>query len=324
MFKIFSNCKYIDKSPISKKKNVICFIFLAIMSISAQGQALSSVFLEYIDRYKDIAIRHSQQYGIPAAITLAQGLLESGAGRSKLAKESNNHFGIKCHNWEGERTYMGAQTAYNCYRKYNSPEEGYEDHAQFLLRDRYKPLHSLPVTDYKGWAHGLKACGYAENPAYASKLIRLIETYQLYNYDIGQPVLARTKSNDEAKENAENESMKPAFMAHDIHRKWSKYYVVAKKGDTYDAIAAEFNKKKREILDYNDISDRNATPVEGERIWIEKKYDRHPVVEFYVAKKGDTLHAIGQEFGMRSKWLLKLNYMKPGEEVITGQKIFFR
>ena len=180
------------------------------------------------------------------------------------------------------------------------------------------------MSDYKGWAYGLKACGYAEDPGYAPKLIRLIETYQLYLYDTGQPKAAPSPQQLPAEENVEKSAMKPAFMAHNIHRKWGKYYVVAKKGDTYDAIAAEFNKKKKDILSFNDITVSNALPKEGEKVWIEKKYDRHPEVAFYVAKKGESLHEIAQNFGMQLKWLLKLNAMKPGEAVITGQKIFFK
>lgn len=332
MFKIFSYCKYIDNFSIGNLKKWICVIFLSITGVTASAQRLSSVFLEYIDKYKHIAIRHCQEYGIPASITLAQGLLESGAGRSALATGSNNHFGIKCHSWEGERTYVGAATAYNCYRKYESAEQGYEDHAQFLLGSRYQRLFKLPVTDYKGWARGLKACGYAENPAYADKLIRLIETYELYQYDTGQPVMAKPKEEKKADpveekyeaEISQKEAMKRAFMAHDVHRKWKLYFVVAKKGDTYESIALEFNKKTKEILDFNDITDKSAQPREGERIWVVKKYNQHPEVEFYVAKKGETLHSISQEFGMSLKALQRLNRMKQNEEVITGQKIFFR
>ena len=324
MFKIISHCKYIDKSAKSNKKFVFWCFFLAFSAFNAHSQALSSTFLQYIECYKHIAIRHCQQYGIPASITLAQGLLESGAGRSKLAQESNNHFGIKCYGWDGERTYKGAEIDYNCYRKYETPEEGFEDHAKFLKRERYNRLYSLPVSDYKGWAYGLKACGYAEDPGYAPKLIRLIETYQLYLYDTGQPIAAPSPQQLPAEENVEKSAMKPAFMAHNIHRKWGKYYVVAKKGDTYDAIAAEFSKKKKDILAFNDITMSNALPKEGEKVWIEKKYDRHPEVAFYVAKKGESLHEIAQNFGMQLKWLHKLNAMKPGEAVITGQKIFFK
>lgn len=228
---------------------------------------------------------------------------------------------------------MGAASAYNCYRKYDSPEDGYEDHAKFLQGSRYQRLFDIPVSDYKGWARGLKACGYAENPAYADKLIRLIETYELFQYDLNQPVMAKAKEESAAtaeaeqtydEEQAYKKAYDKAFMEHVIHRKWDKYFVVAKHGDTYESIALEFSKKLKDILDYNDITDRNARPREGERIWVEKKFDRHPSVKFYVAKKGETLHSISQEYGVRMKSLLKFNAMKPNEELITGQKIFFQ
>ncbi len=126
-----------------------------------------------------------QQHRIPASITLAQGLLESGAGKSKLAVEANNHFGIKCHNnWNGETIRIDDDEKNECFRKYPSPEMSYEDHSQFLItRNRYASLFELETTDYKGWAHGLKAAGYATNPKYAPQLIKLIEDYKLHQYD---------------------------------------------------------------------------------------------------------------------------------------------
>lgn len=146
--------------------------------------AQSSVYLEYIDKYKSIAIEHQKKYGIPASITLAQGLLESNAGNSRLASKANNHFGIKCGNdWRGRKIRHNDDKKRECFRRYKRAKDSYEDHAKFLMRKRYAPLFKLDITDYKGWARTLKSCGYATDPKYPEKLINIIEKYKLYKYD---------------------------------------------------------------------------------------------------------------------------------------------
>ena len=166
-----------------------------LASSQAAAQAKSAAYLEYIERYHRIAIMHQQQYGIPASITLAQGLLESRAGRSRLAVQGNNHFGIKCHGkrWNGGKIYADDDAPDECFRSYHSADDSFEDHARFLKQRRYAPLFELKVTDYKGWARTLRKCGYATDKRYADKLIDIIETYELYRYDTGQPVIAKPK-----------------------------------------------------------------------------------------------------------------------------------
>ena len=139
----------------------------------------------YIKQYAPMAIEQMQKYKIPASITLAQGLLESGAGRSELALKSNNHFGIKCHDsWRGKKTYHDDDAKGECFRVYKSVADSYEDHSQFLSgRTRYASLFKLQITDYKAWARGLKKAGYATDPSYANRLISIIEDYELYKYD---------------------------------------------------------------------------------------------------------------------------------------------
>lgn len=136
-------------------------IFLFYRRVFVSAQTKNPIYLDYINKYKDIAIDHQKRYKIPASITLAQGLLESAAGTSELARKSNNHFGIKCHNsWEGKRVYHDDDEKGECFRKYRNPKESYEDHALFLTKSsRYEKLFKLDITDYKGWAHGLKRCG---------------------------------------------------------------------------------------------------------------------------------------------------------------------
>lgn len=162
-----------------KQKALICSILMLFVAFFAHSQALSARYLEYIERYKAIALEHQRDYGVPAAITLAQGLLESNAGQSYLARRGNNHFGIKCYSWKGPVVEYDDTLKHNCYRNYGCPEDSFLDHAKFLKGKRYSSLYDLDVSDYQGWAIGLRACGYAEDPDYARKLISIIEQYEL-------------------------------------------------------------------------------------------------------------------------------------------------
>ena len=163
----------------NKQETVFCSFLLLLVALLAQGQALNARYLEYIDRYKAIALEHQRDFGVPAAITLAQGLLESNAGQSYLARRGNNHFGIKCYSWKGPVVEYDDTLKHNCYRNYGCAEDSFLDHAKFLKGKRYSTLYDLDIADYKGWAKGLRDCGYAEDPAYPQKLIRLIEQYEL-------------------------------------------------------------------------------------------------------------------------------------------------
>ena len=154
-----------------------CILLLSLLlSLHLQAQMRwNSVYQSYIDQYKNLAIEEMLRYNIPASITLAQGLFESGAGRSELSIKGNNHFGIKCHNWTGPTVYHNDDAANECFRSYDNALQSYEDHSRFLKQNgRYSSLFQLDRTDYKGWARGLKAAGYATNPRYADKLIELI------------------------------------------------------------------------------------------------------------------------------------------------------
>lgn len=172
-------CKVIDNFSIRKKKTVICAVLTLVFTLTTAAQTTRERFNAYIDTYKDLAIEQCRTHGVPASITLAQGLLESNAGSSYLATHNNNHFGIKFH----KRANMEADTLGGEYSAYSSAAECYDDHSVILCSKRYSSLHKLDTTDYKGWAHGLKRCGYAEDPAYASKLISIIESYKLLQYD---------------------------------------------------------------------------------------------------------------------------------------------
>lgn len=159
------------------------FLFLMLSSVIVFGQSKSNSTQDYINTYTKIAIEQEKQYGIPACITLAQGILESGSGRSRLATEANNHFGIKCHNdWKGKKIYKDDDKKNECFRVYDNAEQSYIDHSLFLVgKKRYADLFKLKITDYKGWAKGLKQAGYATNPKYPQLLIDIIELYDLAN-----------------------------------------------------------------------------------------------------------------------------------------------
>lgn len=314
---------------------LFCAILAAIGTTVAPAQHLSATFLSYIDQYKEVAVKEAQEYGVPASITLAQGLLESGAGRSYLARVGHNHFGIKCHSsWKGEKIAVGDESGTTCYRQYKNAEESFLDHARFLQQPRYKHLYDLKITDYKGWARGLQNCGYAENQAYARSLILLIERYRLYQYDIDQPVLAHRQKlkpdpsighDLEDEEKARKDLLKKVEFLHPLHRKWNLHYIIAIKGDTYETIALEFNLKPEKLRDFNDIDDESLAPAIGEKVWVEPKAKETPEhFDYYTVHKDETMWEISQEFGVRLKNLLKINNLKRGQEPNTGDMIRLR
>lgn len=308
-------------------------ILMLIGTPQAVSQRLSAQFLNYIDRHKSIAIAHAQQYGIPASITLAQGLLESGAGQSNLARNAHNHFGIKCHrSWKGPRAIVGDSASSICYRQYDKDEDSFLDHARFLQGKRYARLHDLPITDYKGWAQGLSDCGYAEDKAYPALLISLIEKYELFQYDNGQPLIAkRTKLKGNESSTQENDAethrkqLKKVEFLHHVHRKWGLHYVTALRGDTYESIALEFNLKPNKLREFNDIDDSSTVPATGDKVWVEKKARQAPQgFDFYTAREGDTPWSIAQDFGVRLHSILKYNHLDGGSTLQAGQEIKLR
>lgn len=171
--------KIIDNFPIYKQISVFCLIFVLFSAFSAPAQTKHQRYLDYIERYKTVALEHEHTYGVPASITLAQGILESSVGQSKMAREANNHFGIKAYHWQGE-VYGRDSLGTVGYRKYGCPEDSYLDHALFLKTSRYTVLYDFDVTDYRSWAQGLRDCGYAQDKDYPDKLITIIEQYELY------------------------------------------------------------------------------------------------------------------------------------------------
>lgn len=261
----------------------------------------NKTYEEYVKTYNSLAIDHMGRYKIPASITLGQGLLESGAGMSDLTRKSNNHFGIKCHNdWKGPSVIARDDRPDDCFRKYKKAEESYEDHSRFLTeKTRYRFLFSLDITDYKGWARGLQKAGYATDQAYANKLIKLIEDYELYRYD---------KKGDWKKIEKEVEKIVdvPRYK-HTPYKTHGLVYVIAQANDTYESIAVEFGFKTKELCKYNEVPE--DFPLQpGELIYFEKKKKKadKPYYE-HVVKIGESMYSISQLYGIRVKNLYKMN-----------------
>ncbi|MBO4807076.1 MAG: glucosaminidase domain-containing protein [Paludibacteraceae bacterium] len=260
------------------KRNYVSFWALLFISQALFAQEKQSqVTIDYINRYKSVAVEEMKKYKIPASITLAQGILESGSGESELAKKSNNHFGIKCHDWQGEKVYHDDDIKNDCFRKYPKPEDSFEDHSVFLQRSRYSKLFDLDITDYEGWAKGLKACGYATSPTYAERLIAVIERYKLYEYDKldGKKSLSddSQETNDGeggVQKNYKKESSVGSISVlsrHEVIKQNGRKAVVAHSGDTYESIAKEFGLRKWEIRWYNKAK-KGDTLEEGQTVYI--------------------------------------------------------
>lgn len=308
----FSNRKIIDIFLNINKKIVFCLFFCLFFCQNGHSVTRDEVY-RYIDTYKNAALIEQREHGIPASITLAQGLLESAAGTSKLAREGNNHFGIKCHrSWRGDSVFSGR----TCYRKYRSAHDSYTDHSRFLKAKRYESLFTLEITDYRGWAHGLKRCGYATDPLYAEKLINMIETYGLDKWVDEQP------SRDESKPITRPKRDHP-LLRHPTKRRHDLNYIMAVLGDTYQDIADEYNMKLDKLLDYNDLPKGSKQPQVGDIIYVNRKHsEAHGVHEQYrVTDDGQSLWLISQMFGIRLKDLAKINNLPQDATLRKGDLI---
>ena len=292
---------------------------------------------QYISMYKDDAVRDMKKTGVPASITLAQACLESQDGNSALAVEANNHFGIKCANWTGDTYIQDDDTRNECFRKYKDVLESYDDHSDFLrTRPRYADLFLLDITDYIGWAKGLKKAGYATNPVYAERLIKIIEDYKLHELDHGRElpkssydVLASTRPAPVQKKTPtpskiivpSSEVINP-FGGHQVFFNNETPYVIASSGDTYRSIADEFEMGEWQIFKYNEL-DKNSKVEEGEKIYLKPKR-RTGERAVYTVKPGQTLHDIAQEQGIKLRHLLKWNELEENAVAKPGQRIYLQ
>ena len=303
-------------------KKILLLLFTIHCSLfSANAQARwNERYQQYIDQYKDIAIEEMHRWKIPASITLAQGLFESGAGQSDLARMGNNHFGIKCNGWTGRTIHHDDDARNECFRAYDSPYESFEDHSRFLVNgQRYRSLFNLKTTDYKGWARGLKAAGYATNPQYADRLIEIIQLYKLYEYD-------KAKSADRFMvEHTKGHNVGGATL-HPIKIFNKNYYLVARRGDTFMSIGEEIGISYKKIVKYNERS-KNDRLTEGEVVWLKKKQKKAPKDykgRLHYVRQGESMYSIAQSYGIRLKSLYKMNGMSPNDDLHIGQGLKLR
>ena len=281
----------------------ILIAFLLFSFSLTASQRKNSRYLKYIEEYKELAIYEMKKHKIPASIKLAQGLLESGAGQSQLARKNNNHFGIKCgSNWGGRTTRYTDDHYMECFRSYRSVKESYEDHSLFLKKPRYASLFNLKTTDYKGWARGLKKAGYATDPSYANRLISIIEDYELYKYDTVK-----------GKKQKAVASSLPTY-SHPVYLSNDLAYIIVRDGDTFKSIGKEFGIRWKNIVKYNDLH-KEYTLTAGDVIYLcKKKTKANKKYPYYVVRDGDSMHSISQKFGIRMKNLYKMN-RKDGEYI---------
>ncbi|MBR4842644.1 MAG: glucosaminidase domain-containing protein [Bacteroidaceae bacterium] len=276
---------------------------------SYDGGVTGGPYLDYIAKYSDLAVRHMDKYGIPASITLAQGLLESDAGRSSLAVKCNNHFGIKCHSdWRGKTMLSDDDRRNECFRCYNNAEDSFEDHSLFLVNGaRYRNLFSLGPKDYKGWARGLKAAGYATNPNYADKLIEIIERYGLEGYD-----------------NRSSRRFSKVMVPHRQFEVNGVKCVQLGEGESLRDIAKEFSMSLSLLRRFNDV-DRSFVPPSGCYIYLERKKNRASRENsVYTVKNGDSLWSISQKFGIKMDNLAGRNKITSSNPVSVGMNLKLR
>ena len=288
-------------------------LLVALASCSTQQAAVSpatkDAYSAYIAKYSGMAMEQMKQYGIPASITLAQGLLESDAGRSTLATKCNNHFGIKCHSdWTGRKMYHDDDERQECFRCYRDADDSFRDHSLFLVNGaRYQSLFKLGSTDYKGWARGLKAAGYATSPTYADKLIELIERYGLDRYDSKSGV-----------------RLKPGQLPHQPLLVNDQRCVRLREGETFKDIAREYGMQLSLLRRFNE-ADRKFVPPVGTLVYLERKKSRADREHrTYVVKKGDSLWSISQQFGVRMKPLARRNLISDDNPLTVGMTLLLR
>ena len=299
-------------------RNTILIILLAaVLSAFAVPVSEKTPQVRYVEKYASLAVDEMYRSGVPASITLAQGLLESRYGLSELATKGNNHFGIKCHNnWQGGKVYHDDDKKGECFRKYDSPEESFRDHSDFLrYRDRYKFLFDLEVNDYRGWVHGLKKAGYATDPAYPAKLIKLIEDYKLYKYDVAPSDYGNYDS-DDVEEYVVKE--KPASKKAEKHEK-----PAGKKEDKHTDKKKDNKKDKKSKSQKTEAPAPRVIPESPAKAEAVKVIEKAPDgefsfslsrqmyslngVPFVYAASGDTYASLAKTFDLFPKEILKFN-----------------
>jgi hypothetical protein len=306
--------------------NKVFFFGALITSLHSYGGVEKQITKkEYVEQWRNTSVQQMIQFKIPASITMAQAILESGSGNSVLAREGNNHFGIKCHDWEGKTIYLDDDKKGECFRVYDSADESYIDHSEFLTtKSRYSKLFSLELTDYKSWAHGLKEAGYATNPKYPELLIGIIEDLKLNELDmLGiqnneiSPLAVETN-------NTASTSSK-ASTAHQVFDHQNKVkYVVARKGDTFYRISKEFGVALWQLYNYNDFGNKKDVLEEGDIVYIQPKRRRSKVKEVVLSKE-ITVKELSQLYAMKPEAIVKKNNFSSIDQILPkGEKVYLR
>lgn len=329
---------------------IIILILAVSVAVRAQVKPVNPDYQAYIDKYSEMAVREMQQYRIPASITLSQGIIESNCGKSPLAKDANNHFGIKCQkDWTGETYLFDDDKEQECFRKYNNAEESYRDHSLFLTtRTRYSELFSLELTDYKGWARGLSKCGYATNPNYPDILIRVIEDCQLFRFDditMAEQLAANKENSEKVISQAQAERQNDAsqvyyrkaykmpsageFKLRDVSKLGRKVYenngipfIFALRNDTWHSIASEFGIYSFQVYKQNDLKESDAI-AEGQILYLEPK-KRQAAATSCIMGDNDSMYSVSQRYGIKLSYLYKYNGLQPGDEPVSGTTIYLR
>jgi len=300
--------------------NILLALLMLLMGHDTLAQKRNTAYNNYIKQYSDMAVDQMKRYKIPASITLSQGLLESGAGMSTLARNSNNHFGIKCgSNWNGRSVRHNDDAPNECFRAYSRVADSYEDHSKFLTQNRrYASLFQLKTTDYRGWAKGLKAAGYATDKSYATKLISIIEDYELYKFD-------NQMSKREQKRYEKLLKKKPWLAnPHQVYTANGLAYVIARDGDNFKLISGEFGISASKLAKYNDLQ-KDYALMEYDVVYLAQKHKK--VVGnyiYHIVKDGDSMHSISQTYGIRLKKLYKLNAVPADYVPEVGDRIYLK
>lgn len=258
----------------------------------------------YVKHHYQEALMQMERYSIPASIKIAQGLLETGGGTSTLAKDHNNHFGIKCHrSWQGKKTYRTDDAPNECFRSYVRWQDSYEDHSKFLKSPRYSGLFKLNLRDYQSWAKGLQQAGYATNKGYANGLIRIIETYELYTFDKGNlpSWMGGHKIRKKRTKRKDITPMRPTYISYDL------LYILSNGNESFEDVAQETGISAKKLANYNDAP--ISYPLhQGDVIYLERKHSRsRATVATHIVEVGDSMHSIAQKYGLRMSALYKLN-----------------
>jgi LysM repeat protein len=324
----------------------LVYLSIALLSFTA-ATAQTITIEEYVNTYKEIAIKEMIRTGVPASITLAQGIVETESGNSKLVKKSNNHFGIKCkETWTGPSVSHDDDAPGECFRKYENPEQSYVDHSDFLrTRKHYNFLFGLDPADYKAWAFGLKKAGYATNPAYPQMLIKYIEKYNLNDYSLialgkkqpADPIIAKKEqpvtiavqppvvqttvqqSSDILKEEIKKPVVK--YPSGEFRINETKV-VYATKGTSFLVLAQQYNVPLKWLFDFNDLKETEA--LEKDQLVFLQRKRRTGANQFHVVATGETLYDIAQAHGIRLDALLQLNYLPVNKQPAPGEQLYLQ